>query len=118
MLAASADAERIRLIGGAEASSIEAVGKAEAERMRLKAAAYKQYGEAAMLSLVLETLPKVAAEVSAPLAKTEEIVLLGDDRTTSEVSRLMSNLPPAVQALTGVDLTKVRLPLHEFKYLH
>ena len=53
------------------------VGKAEAERMRLKASAYKQYGDAAVLSLVLETLPKVAAEVSAPLAKTDEIVILG-----------------------------------------
>ena len=59
MAGASAESERIRLIGGAEASAIEAVGKAEAERMRLKASAYKQYGEAAMLSLVLETLPKV-----------------------------------------------------------
>ena len=57
--AARADAEKIRLLGSAEASAIEAVGKAEAERMRLKAAAYKQYGEAAMLSLVLESLPKV-----------------------------------------------------------
>ena len=56
---ARAEAEKIRLIGGSEASAIEAVGKAEAERMRLKAAAYKQYGEAAMLNLVLETLPKV-----------------------------------------------------------
>jgi flotillin len=57
---ARAEAEKIRLIGGAEATSIEAVGKAEAERMRLKASAYKQYGDAAMLSLVLETLPKVS----------------------------------------------------------
>ena len=56
---ARADAERIRLIGSSEASAIEAVGKAEAEKMRLKASAYKQYGDAAMLSLVLETLPKV-----------------------------------------------------------
>ena len=56
---ARADAEKIRLIGSSEATSIEAVGKAEAERMRLKASAYKQYGDAAMLSLVLETLPKV-----------------------------------------------------------
>jgi len=56
---ARADAEKIRLIGAAEATSIEAVGKAEAERMRLKASAYRQYGDAAMLSLVLETLPKV-----------------------------------------------------------
>jgi len=104
---AKADSEKIRLIGGAEAKSIEALGKAEAERMRLKASAYKQYGDAAMLSLVLETLPKVAAEVSAPLSKTEEIVMLGDDRTTSEVSRLLTNIPPAVSALTGVDLSQV-----------
>jgi len=105
--AARADAERIRLLGSAEAAAIEAVGKSEAERMRLKASAYKQYGDAAMLSLILETLPKIAAEVSAPLAKTDNIVMLGDDRTTSEVSRLLTNLPPAVQALTGVDLSKV-----------
>ena len=50
---------------------------------------------------------QIAAEVSAPLARTDEIVLVGDDRTTSEVSRLISQLPPAVQALTGVDLSKV-----------
>ncbi|XP_022341488.2 flotillin-2a-like isoform X2 [Crassostrea virginica] len=104
---AHAEAERIRLIGGSEAGAIECVGKAEAEKMRLKASAYKQYGEAAMLALVLETLPKIAAEVAAPLSKTEEIVMVGDDRTTSEVSRLVSQLPPAVQALTGVDLSKV-----------
>ena len=48
------------MIGEAEATSIEAVGKAEAERMRLKASAYKQYGDAAMVSLILETLPKVS----------------------------------------------------------
>ena len=58
--AARADAERIKLVGGAEAVAIEAVGKAEAEMMRLKAAAYKQYGEAAKLSLILEALPKVS----------------------------------------------------------
>ena len=57
---AQADAEKIKLLGSAEARAIEAVGNAEAERMRLKANAYKQYGDAAMLSLVLETLPKVS----------------------------------------------------------
>jgi len=109
---ARAEAEKIKLIGGSEALSIEAVGKAEAERMRLKASAYKKYGDAAMLSLALEALPKIAAEIAAPLAKTDTMVLLGDDRTTTEVTRLLSNLPPAVQALTGVDLSKVlaRIP--------
>lgn len=104
---ARAEAEKIKLMGAAEAAAIEAVGKAEAERMRLKASAYKQYGEAAMLNLVFETLPKIAAEVSAPLSKTDEIVIVGDDRSTSEVTRLLASLTPSVHALTGVDVTKV-----------
>merc|ERR1719461_408124 len=104
--AARAEAERVRLIGASEARAIEAVGRAEAEKMRMKASAYKQYGDAAVMALVLEALPQIAAEVAAPLAKTDEIVLLGGaDKTTSEVNKLLGQLPPAVQALTGVDVT-------------
>merc|ERR1712212_310316 len=104
--AARAEAERVRLTGAAEARAIEAVGRAEAERMRMKASAYKQYGDAAVMSLVLEALPSIAAEVAAPLAKTDEIVLVGgNNRTTDEVSKLVSTLPPAIQALTGVNIS-------------
>merc|ERR1719234_2298937 len=104
--AARADGEKIRLIGGAEAKAVETVGRAEAESMRMKASAYKQYGDAAVMSLVLEALPSIAAEVAAPLAKTDEIVLVGgNNRTTDEVSKLVSTLPPAIQALTGVNIS-------------
>jgi len=103
---AKAEGEKIKLIGGAEARAVEAVGKAEAEGMRLKAAAYKNYGDAAVMSLVLEALPSIAAEVAAPLAKTDEIVLIGgNNNTTNEINKLVGTLPPAIQALTGVDIT-------------
>merc|ERR1719454_1010266 len=103
---AKAEGEKIKLIGGAEARAAEAVGKAEAESMRLKASAYKQYGDAAVMSLVLEALPQIAAEVAAPLSKTEEIVLIGgNNNTTNEINKLVGTLPPAIQALTGVDIT-------------
>uniref|UniRef100_A0A6M2DV80 Putative flotillin n=1 Tax=Xenopsylla cheopis TaxID=163159 RepID=A0A6M2DV80_XENCH len=106
--AARAEAERIKALGAAEAQAIAGVGKADAECMRMKAAVYKEYGDAAIMALVLDALPKIAAEVAAPLAKTEEIVLLGGgDGVTTEVSRLVGQLPPAVQALTGVNLSKV-----------
>ena len=80
MESAKAEGEKIRLIGAADARAVEAVGRwvvgkyccnkpsptndlllfrAEAERMRMKASAYKQYGDAAILSLVLESLPQV-----------------------------------------------------------
>ncbi|XP_054267737.1 flotillin-2-like [Macrosteles quadrilineatus] len=105
---AKAEGEKIKLIGKAEAEALESVGKAVAGRMRMKAQVYTQYGEAAIASMVLEVLPKIAAEVTAPLAKTEEIVLLGgNDQISGDINRLVSQVPPAVQALTGVDLSKV-----------
>uniref|UniRef100_A0A1E1W859 Band 7 domain-containing protein n=2 Tax=Pectinophora gossypiella TaxID=13191 RepID=A0A1E1W859_PECGO len=110
--AAKADAERIKVLGLAEATAIGDVGKADAERMLAKAKVYKQYGEAAIMALVLEALPKIAAEVSAPLAKTDEIVLVGDGGATGEVARLASGIPPAVKTLTGLDLTQVLKRLH------
>jgi flotillin len=111
VLTAQAEAEKIKCIGEAEAGSIEVIGKAEAEKMRLKADAYQQYGGAAKTALVLEALPKIAAKVAAPLARTSEIVILSGDggRVTGEVNRLLAELPVSVNALTGVDLTKMPL---------
>ncbi|XP_013993427.1 flotillin-2a isoform X3 [Salmo salar] len=111
VLTAQAEAEKIRRIGEAEAGSIEAIGKAEAEKMRLKAEAYQHYGDAAKKALVLEALPKIAAKVAAPLARTNEIVILSGDgsRVTGEVNRLLAELPVSVNALTGVDLMKIPL---------
>ena len=58
------------MIGAAEAAAIEAIGKAEAERMRQKAAAYKQYGDAALMSLILEAMPKVITVLDVVLILT------------------------------------------------
>ncbi|XP_042217792.1 flotillin-2-like [Homarus americanus] len=106
--AARAEAERIKRIGEAEAYNVEAVGKAEAEGMKMKALAYKQYGEAAIMSMVLESLPQIAAEIAAPLAKTDEIVMVGGgDTMTNAITKMCGELPPSIHALTGVDISKV-----------
>ncbi|NWW90457.1 FLOT2 protein, partial [Rhynochetos jubatus] len=109
VLLAQAEADKIRKMGEAEAFVIEAIGMAEAERMKLKAEALQQYGEAAQLALVLDALPEIAAKVAAPLSKVDEIVILGGESssTTSEVNRLLAELPASVRAITGVDLAKV-----------
>jgi len=105
---AQGESERIKAIGTAEARAVKAVGRAEAEQMRMKAAAYAQYGDAAVISLVLEALPQIAAEVASPLSKTGEIVLIGgSDTVGQEVTKLIGSLPPAVRALTGVDISGV-----------
>merc|ERR1719154_5911 len=108
LASAKGESERIKLLGAAEARAVKAVGRAEAEQMRMKAAAYAQYGDAAVMSIVLEALPQIASEVSSPLSKTGEIVLIGgQDNVGQEVTKLLGTLPPSVQALTGVDISGV-----------
>ena len=65
-----------QMTGESEAAAIEAIGKAEAERMRQKAAAYKMYGDAAMTALILEALPKVTLPPSrSPLYTIFSLVM-------------------------------------------
>lgn len=60
---------------------------------------------------------QIAEKVAAPLGRTNEIVILSGDggRVTGEVNRLLAELPVSVNALTGVDLSKVNTyKLHLF----
>ena len=59
ILEAEAESEAVRVKGEAEAFAIEARAKAEAEQMAKKADAWKDYQDAAMIDMILETLPKV-----------------------------------------------------------
>ena len=65
--------------------------------MELKAQAYKDYGDAAQMKLVLDALPKIAAEVAAPLSKVDEIVIVGGGSggggLTDETTKLLAELP-------------------------
>ena len=103
---AEGEANTIKLIGKAEATIDEAIGNAEAEGMRVKADAYKQYGEAALVAMVLENLPNIAYEVARPLAKTKDIVLIGSGGNTGHLSSLVAGLPRSMTALAGSVLNK------------
>ena len=106
---AQGESEKIKQIGKAEAIANEAIGKAEANGMKMKAEAYKEYGDAALVSMVLEVLPHLAGEVASPLKRTKEIIVTGGEQsaTNKQVTNLMATLPHSVQALTGVDITGV-----------
>lgn len=86
---ARAEAERVRLIGAAEARAIEAVGRAEAEKMRMKASAYKQYGDAAVMALVLEALPQVSLDFRRWQCKpTWAMQFPGTDMDSRKIGRI------------------------------
>lgn len=106
-----AEAEMIRAKGLAEADAVKAKGLAEAEAMDRQAAAFRQYNEAAVASMFIEKLPVIAQAVASPLSKVEKIVLVGGgsdgvgaSRITSEVTQMMAQVPPVLEAMTGVNL--------------
>merc|ERR1711874_888475 len=110
-MGAEANAEAQTLRGEAEAYAIEVKAKAEAEQMAKKADAWKEYQEAALVDMMLQVLPKVAAEVSAPIAQTNKITLVSDGtgpvgaaNVTREVLEIMESLPQTVKKMTGVDI--------------
>merc|ERR1712079_242265 len=113
IMEAEADAEAEILRGEAEAFAIEAKAKAEAEKMAKKADAWKEYKEAAILDMMLESMPKVAAEIAAPLSQAKRITMVTDGssdigaaKLTNEVLMIMSSVPTTVKNMTGVDITQ------------
>jgi len=91
---------------------VEAKAAAEAEQMIKKADAWKEYQEAAMVDMVLQTLPKVAAEIAAPLTRAKKVTMVssgdgdvGAAKLTGEVIDVIGKLPDMIRSLTGVDIS-------------
>ncbi len=111
---AEAEAESARLRGQGDGDAIKARGLAEAEAMSRKADAWKEYGQAAMIQQLFESLPEVARAVAQPLSKTDRITVIsgggpesagaGASRVTRDVTNTIAQLPALVESLTGVDL--------------
>jgi flotillin len=109
---AEANREQIAAAGAGEADALRLKGLAEAEAMAAKAQSWGSYNEAAITDRVLSILPELAAAVSAPLAQTEKIVMIGSgngdgvgaSRVTRDVTTIMSELPEVLEALTGMKL--------------
>jgi flotillin len=111
MAVAEAEREQVAALGAGEADALRLKGLAEAEAMAAKARSWGDYNEAAVTDRVLEVLPELAAAVSAPLAKTDRIVMIGGNggsagasRITKDVTQIVAELPELLEALTGMKL--------------
>lgn len=111
IMEAEAEAEAIKLRGEAEAFAVEAKARAEAEQMAKKADAFNEYNQAAMVDMILNTLPQVAAEVAAPLSQCRKVSMVaggkgdvGAGRLTGEVLDIMCKVPHVVSQLTGISI--------------
>jgi flotillin len=110
--AAQASATQAR--GHAEAEAIRARGHAEAEAMQAKAEAFAQYGEAAVLDLLVRMLPQVVAAASAPMSAIDKMTVISTDGASALTRSVASNVAQGLQLgseLTGIDLATLAAKL-------
>ena len=107
-----ADSARIKMLGDADVAAKRSVGEAEATVLRKKADAWKEYGDAALVQMIVDKLPELAKNMTAPLSQTKEMVFVSSDgkgpsQLTNDVGRMLSQLPATVKGLTGLDIRDV-----------
>jgi flotillin len=110
-----AEAEANKARGLAQADIIMAQGKATAEATRLKAEAFQQYNEAAVIELLVKVLPDIAGRISEPLSKMEKMVIInsgsgpggGASKLTGDITQIIAQLPPVLESLTGIKFEKL-----------
>jgi flotillin len=108
------EAEATRAKGLAQANVIQATGLSEAEAMAKKAESWKAYNQAAVTQMIIEKLPELARAVAEPLSKTEKIIVIseggdsaGASKVTKDVTNVIAQLPPIIEALTGMTIKEL-----------
>ncbi|MFD1414116.1 SPFH domain-containing protein [Oceanobacillus jeddahense] len=125
--AARAEAEKVRVDGLAKADAERAQGESEAEVIRLKglaeaeakekvAQAFEQYGEAAILDMVIKMLPDYAKQVASPLSNIDKITVVdtgsngsngGANKVSSYATNLISTLQENLKETSGIDIKEL-----------
>jgi flotillin len=118
---AEGTASSIRAQGEAEAEIIFKKGESEAKAMNVKAEAYQEYNQAAVVDKLITNLAEVVRAMAAPLANVDKITIVstGDGdaagmyKLTGDMTKVAAQVPALFEALSGMQLSellsKVRL---------
>ena len=106
-----AEAEKLQATGLAHAKATEAQGLAEAAAIKEKAAAWREFNDAARLQTILEKLPSIIEAsapvfqaVAEPLGKIDKIVMIdnggtGNGNGSSGINRFAQTAPTMIFSL-------------------
>src|SRR5271169_901890 len=109
---AEGHASAIRAQGEAEAEIIFKKGEAEAKAMNVKAAAYQEYNQAAVVDKLITSLPEIVRALAAPLANVDKITIVstgngdtaGMSKITGDITKMAAQVPALFETLSGMPL--------------
>jgi flotillin len=108
-------ANSIRAQGEAEADIIFKKGEAEAKAMNVKAEAYQEYNQAAVVDKLLTGLPEVVRALASPLQKVDKITIVstgdgnaaGMNKITGDITKIAAQVPALFEALSGMQMSEL-----------
>ncbi len=114
-------AAAVRSQGAAEAEIIFKKGEAEARAMNVKAEAFQEYNQAAVIDKLLTNMPEIVNALAKPLANVDKITIVstgnsessGVHKLTADITQMAAQVPALFEALSGMSiselLSKVRM---------
>ena len=112
---AEGQASATRATGEAEADIIFKKGEAEARAMNVKAAAYQEWNQAAVVDRLISGLPEVARALAAPLANVDKITIVstgdgsaaGMNKITGDLAAMAAQIPALFETLSGMQMSEL-----------
>jgi flotillin len=107
---AAATAKQTTLEGTAEAGIVLSKGEAEAKALALRAEAYREFNEAAIIQTVLSMLPEIVRAAAEPMANIGQLTVLSNDGASDvvrNVTRTVAEAGTTVKGLTGIDIPAI-----------
>jgi flotillin len=107
---AEATAKQTTLEGNAEAGIVLSKGEAEAKALALRAEAYRQFNEAAIIQTVLSMLPDIVRAAAEPMGNIDNLTVLSNDGASDvvrNVTRTVTEAGTTVKGLTGIDIPQM-----------
>ena len=112
IIEAEGHASSIRQQGEAEAEIIFKKGDAEARAMNVKAEAFQEYNQAAVIDKLLTGLPEVVRALASPLANVDKITIVstgngdsaGLNKVTGDLTKMAAQVPALFETLSGMNL--------------
>ena len=110
IMEADGRAASIRAQGEAEAEIIFKKGEAEAKAMNVKAEAYQEFNQAAILDKLISGLPEIVRALAAPLANVDKITIVstgngptaGMNKITGDLTQMAAQVPALFETLSGM----------------
>jgi len=104
-----------RSTGEAEAEIIFKKGEAEAKAMNVKAEAYQEYNQAAVVDKLLTNMPEIVKALAAPLAHVDKITIVstgnadsaGMHKVTGDITAMAAQIPALFETLSGMKMSEL-----------